>query len=195
MKRVALFIAAILAAPCAQAATFNLTGDTVTVNRFLQLNGSILNDVSTDVVVGATVELDCNVTPARCGFRIPFLLSIDLSATSIVFNFNSDPDGSISFFSGSGPDSFNGFRFTGLNLGMPIGGADFSLSGASGSPALEFSASSVFVDLTGVKINGGGKVTVNLEPESAVIPLPASLPLLATAAFGLFGLRRRRNRS
>ncbi|WP_425038081.1 hypothetical protein [Primorskyibacter sp. S187A] len=192
-KTCAASVIALACASGAHAATFDLTGDDITMQRLVEVDGSVLSEVSTDATVSGAVEFDCNIVPEPCGFGSGgVLFSVDLTATQIIMAYDGAPNSSIGFSQFTGTDTFNGFNFTGLDFGMPITGVAVTGTETTGTPVVSFTANSVSIDMSGSGISGGGSFIFDISGTVAPVPLPAALPLAAGGLLALFGLGYRR---
>ncbi len=183
----------VLSAPAA-AIPVDLTGDTITVEYYYPDLSTLYR--TANVLVGAGVEINCpsGVTTGVCDALLGDF-TLDFGADTVSF--------SQTGFAGSyNAGSFNGWVFSGLDYGAAI--ASVVLTSSSGLTGLDqsrvsFTGNSISLNLAGINPAANPNswlLTVTTVTPVAEVPLPAALPLFASAlgAFGAFGHLRKRRR-
>jgi hypothetical protein len=142
---------------------------------------------SDSIAVGSTLSCPGG-SPICAGYSTTTNESFGITSSSIVYN--ASGYGTIDYASGA----FNGFNFTGITFADAGSLEGFSLSTdiPGLTPSLvSFTPNSIEVNLASILVDGTFTLTLN---ESAPVPEPGSLPLIATglAALAFICLRRTR---
>lgn len=190
LKKLLLTAAAVtLMSQPANAVTFNLLGDDVTVRKDLNGSGTTYN-----ATVGTGVEFDCTGAVGSCS-SIYGPLTIDLTSNQIILTAQLLSNQAYSEVTPVfPPTTFQGFIFGDLDYGVPIDFVNVSTFGNfSGTPDVTFTANSISLDLQNVGYTGLSGVIVTAGTNQQVVPVPAALPMMLSGVVALYGLSRRRS--
>jgi hypothetical protein len=182
MTKTMLLLATAVASLMSTGASAGLLGDTVDV-AYATSFGFFRSD---SFLVGPGVELSCLGASSLCAALFD-PATLDIQDNAIVFAYNLG-EGYLTY----GPGSFNGWQFTSLDLGAPIVSVTLSSFGYTGLDAsrLSFTANTISLNLANLSADGVNGWRINIE--TAAVPEPAVLGLLAMGVLGLAARRRRR---
>lgn len=179
MTRAAVVGLTLLAAPMAQAAT--LDGTTLSAEYFYpDLDASYPSaspNPTGPLVVGPGLDAGLNVEGVTT-------ISLDFSGNALTVLFSTIL---------SSP-TWNDATFNGLVITLlsPGNFTAFAQTGGTAIKAISFDADSLFINWAGLSYDSATQLTFDIGYETAPVPLPAGLPLLALALGGLAVLGRRR---
>lgn len=142
--------------------------------------------LSSTVVVGPGVEMDChgNSGIAVCGYLTAGNQSVDIDTDSFTYRMTGGSGGFTTL-----PQ--NGFTFSSLNPGYPIGGVILTTNIAQmNKDRIAFTADSVSVYMSGLHVDDGSYFKVTLQP----VPEPAAAALWSVGLLAVVGVARRMRR-
>lgn len=159
-----------------------LIGNTVTVTKYFPNLATATGEISFPVtdpgIEEACLTFNCFLQPAA--------YSLDFTDSSILF--------SQTLLGGLGlsrdPNPFNGYVFTGLNMGGPITGFQFHQTGFTNLDGSDvtFTANSVSINLQGISTGLDASWQITLE--TGDVPEPGTMALLAIGLGGIAVISR-----
>ncbi len=154
-----------------------LIGDQILIEQNTTSGGTLRSDLVT--VVQGSPEVSCPGAFDLCNTNIPGLSqgNFDIESHSLTLNVGI-ASGPTTF----NPQTFNGYIFSDLDLGVPITSIDHKtdISGLTAAN-ISFTADSVSVNLSGLTVDPGQFFTVELNPPPPPVPALSAWGMLLLA--------------